>query len=783
MEIELDFNVIECDKGHINSLDAVKCSVCGEIFDNIEFEQNHYENRKKRLSEVFAAITEKREQIRELKKNIRRNAVQLSRYENQNDFESTQLRLIEDANDNPIFTNLNLTSEIINGENFSKIEKNLIDFFNALYVPIINILTCDIAYFYRKNTPKRILKIAQQAENAYITFFESAIQKSLEEANHCQNKAQQMLDELTIETSIIGRIYTSQRIDNNLAVFEDGDNNYSVLAAMLMFNKPQKNIGETISSMKRDVSYYFKDFITKKDDEISIEAILSLNTYMNSSLIFTDEQRFFCKLKAALTLLNEVNVKQDSKLSKYIHDYKDTFIYMLQKMMDIQISAAFITSNNPSEKVLLYNMLKWYKDLCEGIYRDTAILLYLCCCIIKDQTYETPIFNQCISFSDIESRFDSLTKKYKLGILTDGVNKIARHAEAHVDYEVDYDCRIIYFKNKKKGLTENVSFDDFIALFDKLMETISSMICSYELFMINNGQYSTLFNEIHDELQNDINANQVDIAPLLRGIVVEGKSEYIENGQQILSISGVCIDKDSFDGYDSLLSIFYTISKFEPKYDHIILNVKNLECTTEMSTKFFKKLDLSKEQSVYLLGVIKYLFSRQYIDEKEEAVRFHDMYYNFFEKYLKQVLKLKDLKKLCYIGKPFPSVLINHCNELIIDSEYIVSILEEIEEELNDNRLNIHCLEIIKNMQRSLRNILAVNLFTASHTNIFKTISEEALRIIDVFSFFRNTIDKETFYNTKTTAGINKFKNIRRNDECPCGSKKKYKKCCGRNIL
>ena len=40
---------------------------------------------------------------------------------------------------------------------------------------------------------------------------------------------------------------------------------------------------------------------------------------------------------------------------------------------------------------------------------------------------------------------------------------------------------------------------------------------------------------------------------------------------------------------------------------------------------------------------------------------------------------------------------------------------------------------------------------------------------------------KELYKEQKASGTIRKEKKVGRNDPCPCGSGKKYKKCCGKN--
>ncbi|WP_337489209.1 SEC-C metal-binding domain-containing protein, partial [[Ruminococcus] torques] len=46
---------------------------------------------------------------------------------------------------------------------------------------------------------------------------------------------------------------------------------------------------------------------------------------------------------------------------------------------------------------------------------------------------------------------------------------------------------------------------------------------------------------------------------------------------------------------------------------------------------------------------------------------------------------------------------------------------------------------------------------------------------------FDENTRKRLYKEQKNSGTIRKEKKIGRNDPCPCGSGKKYKKCCGRN--
>lgn len=778
MLIKVDFNIIKCDKGHINNLNAKKCSKCGEVFDGIECVEIYSDLRKEKLKYVFETIDQNINDIEKLKSDLKKGALLLEQYPNPLDFEEEELQSIRDILNNPLFEELDLTSDIVTDDSFDKTEKKLKGFFNSLFIPLSKMIMFDKTTSFRKNILNRYEQVAIKIIDAYITLFESSIQDSFDKAKIKQEKGQKLLDELTIETNLMNRISNSYNIDKDFQTFNNGDSNYSVIAAMLIFNNVSKDMNEMTNEMKADATYFFRHFLDVDAENMSFDQILCLNVYMNSCLLFTSEQEFMKKISLSNKLLNEVNDRQPAKLFKYINDYKKRFIYMQSKLIEIQTSSALVVSTTSNEKILIYHMLKWYKDLCECVYRDTAILQYLCCCIIKDNSYSEPIFDKHINFMEIEDRFKSL-KKYNLSSLTNGVKKIIRHAEAHVDYTVDYNNQIITFNNRSKSTTEYIGFDEFATIFDNLIETVTAMNCSFELFMINNRKYSTLFGKIHDELANIVNVSQADIAPLLRGIIVEDKTESLKNGEKILSIKGTCIDVENFIGFDSLFSIYYTIAQFNPEYDTIILDVQNLDFHAEMSTKLFKEYDSEKNNNLCLFALLKYLFSTKYLQGNDEKEKRFEMYLFILAYFGNEVLELKKYTDKLKMGKLFLSAMKEHVKNLIIDSEYIIRLFKILNEEIVDLRLSNHCNELIKNTSKHLKVIYSNTKFTNETNKAFEGIVFEGIRMTDVIKLCEGEIKERIFYMTKTTEGINKYKDVGRNDKCPCGSEVKFKKCCG----
>lgn len=458
----------------------------------------------------------------------------------------------------------------------------------------------------------------------------------------------------------------------------------------------------------------------------------------------------------------------------------------MNKIYELHILTSFICSNNADEKIVILNTIKWYKDLCEGVYRDTSIILYICCDLLKNKSYDSSMLNKPIGFSDIVNRFSSLSSKYKLDRLTDGVNQIIRHAEAHVDYEINNTDRVINFRNKKKGLNEEISFDEFMELFSHLQETINVIINAFEIFLLNHDDFIQLAKDVHSALETHVPITQADMVPLLRGIIITNKTEKEVDGEYILQINGICIKDEGLGSCENLLSIFYTIVKYDEKYDKIFLNVDdsngNLLCAIQMETRYLKELDLENSNSIYMLGFIRYIFNSKLPSFPNKKNLINDMYFNIITHLLDKIKGIVEMKRGLLFGNSLPISLTKLAEELVSDCEYILYILEEAEDLVIDKRLNMHMEEVINRMKSGFSKLSICKKADMKFDINNQAISKEIHCLVDIIKLFKGEINEKDFYLAKTKEDVKIYRNVGRNDSCPCGSGKKYKKCHGANI-
>ena len=64
------------------------------------------------------------------------------------------------------------------------------------------------------------------------------------------------------------------------------------------------------------------------------------------------------------------------------------FLYAQRKVFDIATDFAFVYGNTPSDEMLMRHSIKWYKDLSEGIYKDSSRLIYFGMNILNGQIFD-----------------------------------------------------------------------------------------------------------------------------------------------------------------------------------------------------------------------------------------------------------------------------------------------------------------------------------------------------------------------------------------------------------
>ncbi|MBN2878320.1 MAG: hypothetical protein JXN65_01710 [Clostridia bacterium] len=283
MIISLDFSVIKCNQGHINNAKAEECSICGEVFDDLEKKELLHETRQRKLEQVFNIVAQKESQLRELREKIRGNTIQLDKIDNEHEYIHRQINILQEIIAPELFEKLDLTSEALASDDFHNTLTELEHFYSKIYNPIINTLKFKPKDIFNKNAKNRLLRIALATKSAYITFLDCTIVDSLESAKEKEMLGQEKLNEISSETRILDRLYSSASIDSAIDLFSNGGMNYSAFSALTLFNQNEGSIDETIKLLSQDSFYYFRKYLTKNYEDYKVDDFLLLSVYMNGS--------------------------------------------------------------------------------------------------------------------------------------------------------------------------------------------------------------------------------------------------------------------------------------------------------------------------------------------------------------------------------------------------------------------------------------------------------------------------------------------------------------------
>ncbi len=127
--------------------------------------------------------------------------------------------------------------------------------------------------------------------------------------------------------------------------------------------------------------------------------------------------------------------------------------------------------------------------------------------------------------------------------------------------------------------------------------------------------------------------------------------------------------------------------------------------------------------------------------------------------------------------------------EDLLDGTKIEEIIQLLQELNNNTRMQIHRGHTPNEMMRkgmeegrfSQRPIVVPGSTEAA--NLLKSASEELKEMGVCVDFDSNAVIVPNNFSQNNVSGqaANSFKKIYPNDPCPCGSGKKFKKCCGRH--
>lgn len=787
INIELDYFAIKCANGHLNECTNDVCKECGiSLEDQRQSDDPYVESRKLLLDNVLSYIENTELEYKDLKKAIRKGIRTKNCYENEMEKVSEYISILSNELRFDIFYSINMTQEGIKLAETNQIINDINTFLIKLYVLLGEVTLFEPTKVFR-NIHKRLLLTVIAYKESVVELIMSTIALNIEHAMKLKNISQVKLDTSAQELKILSNIFGARNIENVTDLFQNGELNHSAILGMVWQTSNEGTIEEKISDVCEQTSYYFRSILSRDKEHYSNDDLLKLSIYKYVGTIAFDDESFFRKVSIAYKTYEKAFEKNNSLVCDFLSRYTAKYKYMFKKLSDLSIAIGFVFGHNPSSHVLMTNGLKWYKDLCEGIYRDSMIFLLLASCVDREKSFDIDELIEWTGFGDICGQFASLTN-YKLNYFVEGVDSIIRHSEAHVDYDIDIDNQRVILRNRQKKTktisTKEYSFDNFFDQINLLSETVYSSIAAFTVFLINN-KYR--IDNVDSYLAEDevTNKSLEAYAVLgLFGIVVDQESE----NDSTMELSGMYIGEVEQFSFESILAIFAPLVQAKPHLTDVKLELSDQEgekfghikvrtdyILNSMNENGIKKkcwillyMYTTKTQSRYESGQV----------EKKNDDRFLSGILQFIFPIFEEINNEK--KRIIRTGKVYTAQLV----EAIEQIKYVEMITGEYLEYSSEPRLFRHVIQILKNIYTAIYIIIEHDSNPSINLDVeFKKISKEMMNVAHTTEYLSGEISEMELFFNYSEEGKQLYKNVTLNSPCPCGSGKKYKKCCKNHKL
>lgn len=788
INIDVDFTCFKCECGNTILYGERVCKQCGQEQDvsNVNIDPK-VKIRREKFKDVIDLINSTDAFIKNFRRELNKGNLKKVLLEDFISFIQLKIDEIYNLTERKIFKNISFSTDVIEKEETrNKIDEIKI-FINDIYSIYEDLLMVGVPYIWENSYIRICNSVKNFLDSNRLVIF-SIVADTLGETFNNIDLAQQKLNSASDDIEIFSSILNIKNLETNFNLFEEGNINIPVIILMMLGERSKYNqIDESINALQYRTYKYFRKFLPMKFEyytSLGQPILFKLSSYKFMSMTAFGENSFFEKIRIVINALEKAKDINFNELMKFINEFKYKYLYALKTTNDVIQDCILTLSYSKNEKMIVRNALKWYKDLSEGVYRDISSLLIACSYIIDKKEIDYEYVFEWMGFSD---KLDFIEKKKKLNFhkLTDGVEKILRHSEAHVDFKIDDVNNVIVFRNKvtkEKTIKEiTFSYEEFFKLQSKLQETIYSIISGLDLFIANNYNiFENFLIEVDTETSITYGQGiQQCMLPFLG--IVDIKQTYDEDSR-ILTFKGTSIDRKDRELLEKCIACIAPIAMERADTDTIFIELvddtNKAIGSVEVITKYIKQYfqidtKYKKYESLLVLMTRKINYVYDY-----EGIEIIDI---FGAKFISAILQwcmdlIKTLNELNDID-------INYIKNLKIikdELKYCIDTINEFMVFADDKRL----LEYTKNIINQFINSIDKGIYGKSKNSLKDTLEANAIyqkvcyKIGDVFgALSENEKIVSLLENTINANDITKLK-VGRNDLCPCGSGKKYKRCC-----
>lgn len=785
ISITIDFSGNECDCGTLNPLLEEHCSNCGGLLDvDKEFVDPCVLARQSAFADVLAMIENRDVELKALKDGIRNGLYVRSFSKDAIDVFKSELSIITSLLDEAVFQDIHFQRQTMDSTDtvlqVNQINSHMI----AVYDLIERLLQVEVSSVW-KNGLARFIK-AVEGYLLAIKYMVWAINAStLSESYEKQRVGQEKLDSAGRNIAAFSALLSMRNIENDFDMFGNGMINTSTVMAMLFCDNKCEDISANVKALQEGLYNYFIDFLTEPIDYYRKEtdSLISLAPYRMMGLMAFDEEQYFNKIRCVTQNLEKAYRKNPSELKEFIVKYADKHVYVINGLTMLAQDFAFMFGNGAPLKLLMRKALGWYKDLSEGIFRDVSSVLIKSLFISNGTVKGDEEILDWMSFPD---KLNMLQQKAE--ILTVGVEKVVRHSEAHFDFDINEQDQTIVVRNKitKSGGTPQrelgarvFSYEEFFDLLVLLMETDSAMAAGFSLFVANhNCEFVDFVSAIESGLERTIHQDAAAIIFPLIGVIIHEQERTVSASGVELSIKGTSLIYNDRKFFDKCISCCAPVAVSNGDVDSIYVQLSDSEGihigSVRVVAEFLRRASfLTESQKLYNVLLISessqviYCYGQVY--EEPDLIGF---------KYSKGVLSLimplfQKLQRIeQYILRDY-----DRCRPELSDINdelnFALNTINEYSQFVTDEALLSIVKTIVNDMALSTEKFLVNDGTPVWVSMSYQSYKTSALRIVKLME---TTFVSED--GNKIITAPKSVVKVGRNDPCPCGSGRKYKKCC-----
>lgn len=780
IDIGLGFMAILCTQCNITYDCSVdKCESCGYVFGLVVDEL--VENRKEKLAPIFELITKLEDDFKAVNQDIKSGCIEKTSVglDFINCFYEDFTSAVNEAS--RLFGNMNLSNDAINGKEATEITDEIYNLFQSLFELRKKLLLSEPEVLY-VNTFERLSDTFIKYLSSMKLINECMISNTLAEARSLMNKAQIKRDEACSSLKVIKKINSINNILHKINLSEDSAIDFDILMMCTLYVETE-SIESSASLTERkakELYEYFSHALSEGKEYYDNNGLLSLAHFMMFSLFASNEKRFLSKAHKVSKLLSDAFSLDKKTFLNFIDKFTDKYHHAWDHLISAsKQDMLFLSRANNDYEIYIDGSVGTYKRLCEGVYRDLTSIIILSVKILnksKDIDLDKIID---MNFAE-KSEFINAQSKLKLSNLSEGITKVIRHAEAHVDYTIDDNSKSISFRNENpdsgKVNVLHLSYDEFECEKTLLHETLNAILCGIGIFVLNNKY------DFHDKFK-----------PKPQNI---GKVEKVINVGTILFAELGIIKVTSNIVFDSSLNIeklqIKAISVLNT--DSSILE-KCFDCcayytycqNNEIPYVELELFDCEKK----LIGTLSY--------HHEYICNWFDNKDNHLQQYNLLIYSLTRNISYCYNDGIVDSLNENDADGIIfvkrILTEYIAPMLKALlDRNQNPNKNEIkfelgYVIDISNKYTKHVNRIYGIRGLKCLILNLIniiesfeknEVISDAKIRGLGLFySDVLGTIasdGRDKLFDVFNGYSLNY--SVGRNDLCPCVSGRKYKSCC-----